>query len=100
EHDRMATIFKAAHAANPDMVFTDEAGAETAIDIFANRLIHYEIWPGNVPMFSTVYHDYTTSYGRTVSLLGRKKNRKDPIPRMQIGWQLIAGDQLGRLWSS
>ncbi len=97
EQRRFAAIAKSAHSVDPEVVLTGESVAEPFIDTFANRLIHFEIWPGYVPIFETVYHDYTTSYGRTVLL--KPKNPGDPMPAFQIGWQLTIGVQIGRLWT-
>jgi hypothetical protein len=98
EYDRVAKIYRAAREIRKDIVLTGEGNAECFNDIVSNKLIHYELWPGNVPMFAAVYHDYVTAYGRTVSLVA--KNPDDPIPAMRIGWQLALGNQIGRIWSS
>jgi hypothetical protein len=97
EQHRFAAIAKAAHEVDPEVVLTGESVAEPFIDTFANRLIHFEVWPGFVPLFESVYHDYTTSYGRSIFL--KPKNPGDPMSAFQIGWQLTIGAQMGRLWS-
>lgn len=98
EHDRAAAILKAGQSHYPGLVLTGEGVAENFIDVFTNKLIHFEIWPGYVPLFGAVYHDYHTGYGRTVRLEPPKPG--DPLPAMQIGWQLVVGNQIGRLWTS
>jgi len=96
EHRRMKDIYEQCRTIQPDLCICGEGNAEPFNDIFANKLIHYEIWPGHVPMWTAVYHDYITCFGRTASL--KAKAPKDPIPQMQIGWQLVLGTQIGRLW--
>jgi len=96
EYQRYKEILDATRKYNKDEVLTGEGNAEPFNSLFVNKLIHYEIWPGYVPTFNVVYHDYVTSYGRTVKLKPTKPG--DPIPEMQTGWQLITGSQLARLW--
>ncbi|MCK5802977.1 MAG: hypothetical protein KAI66_09105, partial [Lentisphaeria bacterium] len=74
-----------------------EGTDETMIGLTPVKLIHYEIWPGYVPIFGRVYHDYITSFGRTAPL-APQKIAGDPGPAMSIGWQLVLGNQIGRLW--
>jgi len=97
EYDRVERIYRAAREARPDVVLCGEGNAECFNDIVSNKLIHYEIWPGAVPLFAAVYHDYVTAYGRTALLVG--KDPSDPIPAMRIGWQLAMGNQIGRVWT-
>ncbi len=74
-----------------------EGTDETLVGLTPVKLIHYELWPGYVPLFGRVYHDYITYYGRTVPLaIGGKE--ADPYPQMGIAWQLVCGNQLGRIW--
>lgn len=96
EHDRIATLLHATHTVDGQVMLTGEGTAETFIDVINNKLIHYEVWPGYVPIFGAVYHDYITYYGRTIRL--KSGSGTDPMPAMQIGWQLVMGNQLGRLW--
>jgi hypothetical protein len=46
-----------------------------------------------------VYHAYITYYGRTLPLKP-SEIKGDPGPGMIIAWQLVLGNQLGRLWPS
>ena len=78
------------------LVLCGEGTAENFIDTVPLKIIHYEIWPGNVPVFNAVYHDYMAGFGRTVTL--RPRQNADPIGAMTIGWQLVLGNQIGRLW--
>ncbi len=96
EHQRLKMILDKTRKLNPQMVLSGEGAAESFIDVMSNKLIHYEIWPGYVPAFGAVYHDYVTFYGRTVGLVTKVKS--DPMPVMTMGWQLAIGNQLGRLW--
>jgi Domain of unknown function (DUF6259) len=96
EHKRLKMILEKCQQLNPQIVLSGEGAAESFIDVMSNKLIHYEIWPGYVPAFNAVYHDFVTSYGRTVSLTSQVKT--DPLPTMTMGWQLVIGNQLGRLW--
>jgi hypothetical protein len=95
ERSRTKDILDACQVYRPDFMTNGEGAAELWIDQMNNKLIHYEIWPGNVPMYGAVYHDYQTYFGRSAQLEAR--NPKDPKPQMQIGWQLILGNQIGRL---
>lgn len=76
-----------------------EGSDETLVGLTPVKLIHYELWPGYVPLFGRVYHDYITYYGRTVPLIV-ESDKADPYPQMGIAWQLICGNQLGRVWST
>ena len=96
EYQRYKAILNATQKYNKDEVLTGEGNSEIFNNLFASKLIHYEIWPGYVPTFNVVYHDYVTSYGRSLRL--KPSNPGDPIPEMQTGWQLITGSQLARLW--
>lgn len=96
EHRRMKDIYEECRTIQPDLCVCGEGNAEPFNDIFANKLIHYEIWPGHVPIWTALYHDYITCFGRTAGL--KAKNPEDPKPQMQIGWQLVLGTQIGRLW--
>ena len=96
EYGRWREVLHTCRALQPELCICGEGNAEPFNDLFTNKLIHYEIWPGHVPLWAAVYHDYVTAFGRTASLKGR--NKDDPIPQMQIGWQLVLGTQIGRLW--
>lgn len=96
ERRRFQQIIDMLTARGKQGVLTGEGNSEIFIDIFASKLIHYEIWPGHVPLFSAVYHEYSASYGRTITAKSRVPG--DPISAMQTGWQLITGSQLARLW--
>jgi hypothetical protein len=98
ERERTRAVMGRCQAFRPDFMINGEGAAENWIDHMNNKLIHYEIWPGYVPLYGTVYHDYQTYFGRVITL--RAQNPEDPKPQMQIGWQLILGNQLGRLWPS
>jgi hypothetical protein len=97
ELSRTKDILNACQIYRPDFMTNGEGAAELWIDQMNNKLIHYEIWPGNVPMYGVVYHDYQTYFGRSAQLEAR--NPEDPKPQMQIGWQLVLGNQIGRLRS-
>jgi hypothetical protein len=97
EHKRIAMLLKAARKTCPEMVLCGEGNDEMFIDIMSSRLLPSEIWNGYVPLFQTVYHDYITSYGRRVDLMA-SKDPGDPLPAMQIGWQLTMGNQIGRIF--
>ncbi len=75
-----------------------EGTDETLVGLTPVKLIHYELWPGYVPIFGRVYHDYITYYGRTVSL-AEPEPKGDPYVPMNIAWQLVCGNQFGRIWS-
>ena len=96
EYVRLKNIYEECRTIQPDLCVCGEGNAEPFNDVFVNKLIHYEIWPGYVPMWTAVYHDYVTAFGRTASL--KAKSPADPMPQMQIGWQLALGTQIGRLW--
>lgn len=96
EHSRIRMLYNRSSVHNRELIIAGEGSAEPWIDILNTKIIHYEIWPGHVPLYGTVYHDYQTYFGRTASL--QAKDPKDPMPQMQIGWELIMGEQLGRLW--
>lgn len=96
EYGRLKNIYEECRTIQPDLCICGEGNAEPFNDVFANKLIHYEIWPGHVPMWTAIYHDYVTAFGRTASL--KAKSSGDPKPQMQIGWQLALGTQIGRLW--
>jgi len=70
-----------------------EASSEENIDISAGKIIHYNIWPGFVPAFSAVYHDYWSFYGRTAG-----GNADDMNGFMNIGMIFAIGGQIGRIW--
>ena len=74
-----------------------EGPDETLVGLNPAKLIHYELWPGYVPLFGRVYHDYITCYGRTIPLVV-ESDKDDPYPQMGIAWQLVCGNQLGRIW--
>ena len=97
EHKRIAMLLESAKKTCPKMVLCGEGNDEMFIDIMSSRLLPAEIWNGYIPLFQTVYHDYITSYGRRVDLVS-PKNQNDPLPAMQIGWQLVMGNQIGRVF--
>lgn len=101
ERDRFAAMLQAVHEVNPQIVFCAESGAECFIGEFANRMTQHSLWAGMIPLYGVVYHDYQTFHsGPTLLLAPRSKDDNDPTPAMHIGWQLVRGDQLARLWTS
>ncbi len=70
-----------------------EASSEENIDISAGKIIHYNVWPGFVPLFSAVYHDLWSFYGRNV---GGPKD--DPLGFMNMANIFVIGGQVGRIW--
>ncbi len=97
EHKRIAILLDAARKTDPEMVLCGEGNDEMFIDVMSSRLLPAEIWDGYIPLFQTVYHDYITSYGRRVDLMVPQAPQ-DPLPAMQIGWQLAMGNQIGRIF--
>ena len=97
EHGRTQAILDALGTQEAIYPLCGEGTDETMIGLTPVKLIHYEVWPGYVPIFGRVYHDYITYFGRTVTL---KPSRieGDPIPALSIGWQLVLGNQIGRIW--
>ena len=71
-----------------------EASSEENIDVSAGKIIHYNLWPGFVPLFTCVYHDYWTFYGRNVG------ERHEDAQRgfMGAGYIFTIGGQIGRIW--
>ncbi len=80
---------------NPKAFLVGEGSSECFIDQIPLKLIHYEIWPGHVPSFEAVYHDYIATFGRDVTM--RPKTPGDPRAFMQMGWLYTIGAQIGRL---
>ena len=70
-----------------------EASSEENIDISAGKIIHYNVWPGFVPLFSAVYHDLWSFYGRNVG-----GSQGDALGFMNTGVIFVVGGQVGRIW--
>ncbi len=70
-----------------------EASSEENIDVAAGKIIHYNVWPGFVPLFSAVYHDLWSFFGRNV---GGYKG--DALGFMNTGMIFVIGGQIGRIW--
>ena len=70
-----------------------EASSEENIDVSAGKIIHYNVWPGFVPLFSAVYHDWWSFYGRNVG-----GYEGDALGFMNTGMIFIVGGQIGRIW--
>lgn len=98
DHRRLKAIVEALSTDRQMLAICGEGSDETLVGLTPVKLIHYEIWPGYVPLFATVYHDYITAYGRTAFLVPAKGAEADPMPQMTIGWQFVCGNQLGRVW--
>ena len=96
EESRIRKIKDEAFGCVDRLVLCGEGTAENFIDTMPLKIIHYEIWPGYVPIFNVVYHDYMAGFGRVATL--RPRQDADPIGAMSIGWQLVLGNQIGRLW--
>lgn len=97
EHKRTQAILDALGTTDNTYPLCGEGTDETLIALTPVKLIHYELWPGYVPIFGRVYHDYVTAFGRTVTLKP-SKIEGDPMPALSIGWQLVLGNQIGRVW--
>ena len=97
EHKRTQAILDALGTEEAIFPLCGEGTDETMIGLTPVKLIHYEVWPGYVPIFGRVYHDYITYFGRTVTLKPSKVEG-DPMPALSIGWQLVLGNQIGRIW--
>ena len=98
ERRRFQQIFDMLTSGGKQGVLTGEGNSEIFIDIFCKqKLIHYEIWPGHVPLFSAVYST-NTALPTDGTITAKPRGQGDPISIMQTGWQLITGSQLARLW--
>ncbi|MEQ8280697.1 MAG: DUF6259 domain-containing protein [Deltaproteobacteria bacterium] len=54
-------------AVDPNAALAGEAIAETFVDLVDVRLNHYNLWPGEVPLWGVIYGDYLPSFGRTTN---------------------------------
>ena len=79
--------------AGADIALVCEASSEENIDVAAGKIIHYNVWPGFVPLFAAVYHDMWSFYGRTAG-----GNEGDPFGSMNTGSIFVIGGQIGRIW--
>ena len=77
-----------------DIITTGENATEHFIDVLDATLLHYDIWPGFIPLAKAVYGDYWLWYGRTTS---DEEMRDGPAFRLVASDSLIHGIKLGRL---
>ncbi|MFH1615000.1 MAG: DUF6259 domain-containing protein [Planctomycetota bacterium] len=95
-HQAHEEIAAAVHSVDPEVMLWGEACPEFIMDVLHGKVMRHSILEGMVPMFSTVYHDYWTYFGRAQGFV-------DPVPfnpegEMEAGWQFTIGAQIGRIW--
>ena len=81
-------------ARDPDIITTGENATEHMIDVLDGTLLHYDVWPGLLPLAKAVYGDYWLWYGRTTDA-GEMKDA--PAFWLVASDSLIYGIKLGRL---
>ena len=77
---------------NPDVMMTSENVNEVYIDKLDSFLLFCnQYWPGAVPAFQAVYHDYAITFGNCV--IGGERDVQSLT--MPVGESFVNGDQLG-----
>ena len=93
-HRLAERVRKRIRAIDADAVMTAEAPIEYFIDVLDGRLLSMSIHRDHCPIFSAVYHDYITFYGRTVSAYPDRPG----LLRLKLANQFVMGAQLGRIF--
>lgn len=60
------------------------------------RLLHFNVWPGEVPLMQSIYSGYSTSFGRTI--ITRGAMAANAGLKMRVANMLHTGSTFGRLW--
>jgi hypothetical protein len=75
-----------------------EGSADFAMDVLHGKIIHFNLWRGFVPMFSAVYHDYWTFFGRSMPINPvLDTSRQQQLGEISAGWLFTIGAQIGRV---
>jgi hypothetical protein len=91
----IARVREAVRATNPDLAFVSENVHESMVGALDGSLQYmYAALPDNVPLFSSVYHDYMLFWGNTFSA---RYETWPPWAHVAIACQFVRGDQLGEI---
>ena len=89
----IARTREAAKAINPEMIFVSESPHETIVGALDGCLqFRHATFPDNIPLFSSVYHDFILLWGNTYDANYENIEQWAFIP---IAYSFIRGDQLG-----
>ncbi len=87
---------------DPAAALSGEVQHETLLDVSDHRLQHYNYWPGWVNLWSAVYGDMTSSYGRTLGFVRSLDSEGNPRPDIDFyaptANTLVSGMSFGRFW--
>eukprot|EP01052_Picozoa_sp_SAG31_P028770 SAG31_NODE_2803_length_5072_cov_3.559421_3_plen_315_part_00 len=89
-------VQKAVRTVDPEAMLAGEVPPEEFLSTIDLRLLHFNYWPGWVPLEQSIYSGYTTSFGRTIILKGPEA--ADGGLKTRVATMLHSGACFGRLW--
>jgi hypothetical protein len=89
-------VQKALRALDPEAILAGEVPPEEFLSTISLRLLHFNYWPGWVPLEQSIFSGYTTSFGRTIVLKGPEAAGGGLKTR--VATMLHSGACFGRLW--
>jgi hypothetical protein len=90
------SVQKAMRAVDPQAMMAGEVPPEELLSTIDLRLLHFNVWPGEIPLMQSIYSGYSTSFGRTIVCHGPEA--ADAGLKMRVANMLHTGSTFGRLW--
>ena len=91
-----AAIRAALRAIDSEAMLSGEVPPEGLLSTIDLHLSHFNVWPGAVPLFASIYSGHWTGFGRTITLTDQFAAGAGLKAR--VANMLASGSTFGRLW--